>query len=669
MKNQNISKDRSTIGITSYLAVSLPIISCIVILLSYNIDGLDMVLSTISSLVDYSGFKTDGGWYFRLLLLLPVISISHYIGFKMLQNQETTFEIQLLQGLSITLYTIIISIFFIGVGWVLAVYVTRAFSYMHFFGNPIERFNQIISVNPYLRAYDLLSNYIWTNIAIFYIALLVFIIIQFVLSKTLYAKKIELFFSQYMTEKANNNRKIEGIKSSKDELNELDIKLKKLKTFESSNFFNKNHTFIARDIENKKPIYIDDKKIINKELPHFAIVGASSSGKGVFSQVFLVQMILKNQSVIVFDPNDDDHMMKNLKYNAERMGKKFHLIDFNDYEIPQIDILQQCKKGEFRRLTNVLFPALKIRNSEGNYHAKFSRKARRVYEKVLKEADEVKCMYDLHKQVFEIYNEDYFRADNGDIPQFVQEFLDFADIPMFKVKESISIAKAIENGDVIYVSCPEMSEDDEITYLCKAFFVRVLQIIKSRKLEDTNHVFLFVDEFAEFVNKTVKAAIKKIRKKRCTMVMNMTSFESLAGLQSDVDGNSVIDTVKINSIKLIYEQPHESISEKASKMTGEKIVNIEHNHIKRNEALQEINQIMETTQIPQKINIYSATMLVNLPPKVGIFVGQGLPRLVQTEVLKYPESVEFPTVLQVEPYSANDSETDSEDDNDIMGAL
>ena len=100
-------------------------------------------------------------------------------------------------------------------------------------------------------------------------------------------------------------------------------------------------------------------------------------------------------------------------------------------------------------------------------------------------------MYDLHKKVFEKYGEDYLKDDNGNLPQFIQEFLDFANIPMFKVEESISIADAIENGDVIYISCPEMSADDEITYLCKAFFIRILQIIKSRDLNNANHIISY----------------------------------------------------------------------------------------------------------------------------------------------------------------------------------
>ncbi|GMN88853.1 type IV secretion system DNA-binding domain-containing protein [Francisella sciaenopsi] len=666
MKNQNMSRNRSTIGITFYLAVSLPIISCIVILLSYNIDELDIVLSTISSLVDYSGFKTDGGWYFRLLLLLPVISISHYIGFKMLQNQETTFEIQLLQGLSITLYTIIISIFFIGVGWVLAVYVTRAFSYMHFFGNPIERFNQIISVNPYLSAYDLLSNYIWTNIAIFYIVLLVLIIIQSVLSKTLYAKKIEPFFAGYISHKANKNMKDEGLTSSEQEYNYLMSRVKDTKKYLPTKYFKKDQTFIAKDVDTNKPVYIDDGELFRKELPHFAIIGASGKGKGSFSQTFLCQMVLKGYPVVVFDPNDDTHMMKNLKDNAEKSNRNFHWINFKEYLIPQIDVLQKCSPYEFEELISSVFPYIEYKDSDGNYHNQFSRDA--VFNYYVHELDNVECMYDLHQKIFNKYGEDALKSPNGELPQFVNEFLSLSKRLMVKVSKSISIKEAIEVGDVIYISCPRLNKRTELAVLCSMFMMRVVQILQYRD-EDSKHVFMFMDEFPSFANLLVKESIEQLRKKACTMLVNMTSFESLVGIRTDVDGQAVMNAIITNSIKLIYQQPNRKISKSISDMTGTKVVYKENKVIKRNSAMKEIEEVTETIKVPVEVNVFSATLIENLPSNVALMLSYGLPRIVQTEVFKYAPDVKFPTVLQAEPYSVNDSETNSEDDNDIMGAL
>ena len=150
-------------------------------------------------------------------------------------------------------------------------------------------------------------------------------------------------------------------------------------------------------------------------------------------------------------------------------------------------------------------------------------------------------------------------------------------------------------------------------------------------------------------------------------MLNDDTTESLDGIDTDVKGSAVITTVKNNSLKLIYQQPHEELSEKASKMTGEKIIKVESNHIKRNEAMQEIDQVMETVQISQMTNVFSPTMLANLPAKVGVFVGQCLPKLVQTEILKYPKDTQSPSLLEAPAY-IDEKESDS-DDSDIMGAL
>ena len=52
-----------------------------------------------------------------------------------------------------------------------------------------------------------------------------------------------------------------------------------------------------------------------------------------------------------------------------------------------------------------------------------------------------------------------------------------------------------------------------------------------------------------------------------------------------------------------------------------------------------------------------------------MFVGQGLPKLVNTEVLKYPSDVKYPTVIQAEPYCDESDSKLEGDHDDIMGAL
>ncbi|MDE4980432.1 hypothetical protein NAI42_11560, partial [Francisella tularensis subsp. holarctica] len=59
-----------------------------------------------------------------------------------------------------------------------------------------------------------------------------------------------------------------------------------------------------------------------------------------------------------------------------KMGKRVYWSNFNDYNRPQIDLLQECSPCKFNELTNLLFPSLKIKDTDAHYYAQFSREAR-----------------------------------------------------------------------------------------------------------------------------------------------------------------------------------------------------------------------------------------------------------------------------------------------------
>ncbi|WP_432773823.1 type IV secretion system DNA-binding domain-containing protein [Francisella salimarina] len=442
---------------------------------------------------------------------------------------------------------------------------------------------------------------------------------------------------------------------------------KKIKKYNPYSYFKKDKTFIGKDIQSGSPVYIDDDLIKRQKMKHLVISGSTGCGKGAQTQVLLNQFLIKDYPVVAIDPNNDEFMIKSLKYNAEKRGKNFHLIDFKEYTKPQIDLLQGANSYEFTQITNTLFPALKIKDTDGNYYAQFSRDARQNYYE--KELDGVSCMYDLHKKVFDKYGEEALKDANNNLSQFVTEFLNFAKIPMFMVKNSLSIKDAIENGDIIYILTPDLEADDELAYLCKAFLVRIIQIISNRDIATSRHVVFFIDEFGDYVNKILQKALQKIRKKKCLLILNLTSFDELMGIKSDVTGESVMHSIETNCIKILYEQGSVKSAQKASEMTGEHIVNVERKRLKTNDAQKDIKDNSETIIVPQKENIYSASMFSNLPEGVALYMNKGLPQLIHTEILRIPDNVEYPTLIQAEPYNANDSETDSEDSDDIMGAL
>ena len=82
MKNKKINTNNNStnLSIISLILIGIPIITAIVIIASYYIDGLGNVFTYVSNIVDYSGFKEAGEWHLGLLMLLPIISLSYYIG-------------------------------------------------------------------------------------------------------------------------------------------------------------------------------------------------------------------------------------------------------------------------------------------------------------------------------------------------------------------------------------------------------------------------------------------------------------------------------------------------------------------------------------------------------------------------------------------------------------
>ena len=499
------------------------------------------------------------------------------------------------------------------------------------------------------------------------------IIIHFFLKRFIYKIKISSPLNDLLIRMNQKNTQIDTPSDIRDDIQRINKIVKKLKKSSYSpaqhfrlkdTLFKKQALFLCKEVETKKPIYLPIEKIKNRSMPHFSVTGASGYGKGVFSQVFLAQTILMGYGAIIFDPNDDQHMLKNLRYYAEMKGVKFHYINFKEYTTPQFDLLQNCNEYTFNLLTNGMFPFLEMRQGDSNFYAKDSRKVREIFSS---EAKHASCMYDLLKRVVEKYPEKELLDDAGNVPQFITEFEQIAELPICRVKESFSISDAIENGDVIYIDCPDLSNEDYLTLLCKSLFNRILHIIKSRDESNSKHVFWYVDEFAEFVSKPVKSAIEQVRKKGCTFLFNMTSYDSLIGAKADIDTKSFATSVRINSYKLTYCQPDSEVAKSMSGLTGEKIVHKSSMSGQVDETNATVFDDNDRRLMSDKENLISAGIISNLPEKVGVLMitGTSLSTLVYTGILTYPDSIQRPEVKAMKEYPMSDVVHIAKEDKEI----
>ena len=514
-----------------------------------------------------------------------------------------------------------------------------------------------------------------------FISFIIAVVINVLAKRFIYTKYISAPLNHTLTRINQKNTMLDKPSDIRDDLDEIKSVVSKIKNsnYSPKDYFrikekgnHKQAIFLCKSVKKDKAIYIPIEKVLDRSMPHFAVTGASGYGKGVFSQVFLTQTILMGFATIVFDPNEDQHMLKNLKYHADKRGVKFHYIDFKDYTKPQFDLLQNCDEYSFDLLTDNMFPFLEMRSADSNFYAMDSRKIRELFSK---EAKYSCCMADLVNRVKLKYPEADLIDSQGNTPQFITEFEQISEVPICRVTESINFAKAIENGDVIYINCPDFAYDNYRTLLCKSLFNRLLNIIKSREEKDSKHVFFFIDELAEFVNKNLKSAIEQVRKKGCTFLFNMTSYDSLLGARTDIDTKSFVTSVRINSYKLTYCQPDASVARDISSLTGEKVIHNSSMNAKVDVNNSTVFNDNDRRLISDKENLISSGAISNLPPKVGVLMktGESIPELVYTGILTYPDSVQKPKVNPAELYSIpkkngkeqNKENTDSNNTNKI----
>jgi hypothetical protein len=268
---------------------------------------------------------------------------------------------------------------------------------------------------------------------------------------------------------------------------------------------------------------------------------------------------------IAFLPKVDEMLLKQMTLSAKENGKTLHVIDLNQVNAPQFDLLQNCQSHEFDTLTDYLFPYLEMSNEGKNYYAKFSRKVR---DKMSPLAPQASCLLNLIELFNQKYKLDDFLNSDGEIPQFLEEFCNLADMDICKTTTGIDFRKLIANGDMLYVICPDMTFDNYKSMLCKALFNRLSQIISERPESNPQRIFWFLDEFPEFVSRPMQKAIEQVRKKGCIFIFNMTSFASLDTTRKDVKSYSFIKSTIVNSSLLVYGTPDIHLAREISDLTG-----------------------------------------------------------------------------------------------------
>lgn len=316
----------------------------------------------------------------------------------------------------------------------------------------------------------------------------------------------------------------------------------------------KKGCFIGHD-ENKKPIYLPWAKVRES---HEQVIGATGSGKGVALGLIATQCMLIGEAVVWIDPKNDRYAPRILRDAANEAGRQFHLVDLNTGQPPQINIFAGCREME---IVDLLVAGFELQNSgtDGDFHRGRDRDAAAMVARIAKQKNiqSVPDMLDICASEKEITDQE----------NFWRRLKELASMTPLHTRDGFNFARAVENGDVVYIvgSC----ESESTKVLQRMVLLRILQIAKNRdRIQKNRHVCLVLDEFKHLISPAALTALGVIRDFDVHCLLAHQSLGDLAdcpGLSPAAVHGAVVDNT---AIKIVYKLSDADYATKLAKLSG-----------------------------------------------------------------------------------------------------
>lgn len=333
------------------------------------------------------------------------------------------------------------------------------------------------------------------------------------------------------------------------------VRLRKSKRFDPRRHLNiKKGCFVGLD-SGKKPIYVAWPKVRET---HIQVIGTTGSGKGVALGLMATQCLLAGESVVWIDPKTDRFAPRILRDAAKETGRQFHLIDLRAETPPQINIFEGCSKSEF---VDLLVAGFELQNSgtDGDFHRGRDRDAAAMVAKIAIEKN-IKSVLDLLTACAEV-------KEIVDQENFWRRFIELAGMTPLHTRNGFNLARAVENGGVVYVvgSC----ESESTKMLQRMVLLRILQIAKCRdRTRKNRHICLVLDEFKHLISPAALTALGIIRDfdAHCLLAhQSLGDLEDCPGLSPASVYGAVVDNT---AIKIVYRISDAIYAEKLAKLSG-----------------------------------------------------------------------------------------------------
>jgi len=371
--------------------------------------------------------------------------------------------------------------------------------------------------------------------------------------------------------------------------------------------------FIGLD-ENARPLYIPTA---DWRRSHVQVIGTTGAGKGVATASLLSQALRDGEAVVVIDPKNDEWAPHVLRSECERQGVPFALVDLRS-KTPQIDLLDGATADQLEELLVAGF-SLSERGDAADFYRLGDRQTARLAGQILEEdGDESWTIRDLadHPAI---------RKAKQDAPGFVGKLDELARVGCVSKAGARLLSQTVKGGGCLYVIGSMRNERVRIAQ--RMLLVRLLQIVESRNrvTETPRPVCCFLDELKYHLSRPALEGLGAARDKGLHFVLAHQSLADLRDCPSDLDGDAVVGAVVENcSIRIAYRVRDPETAQWLASMSGSILVDDESRRIERNLGLAELVESERTVRLAERF-LVDVNMLLNLPSRVAVVFGQGLP--------------------------------------------
>ncbi|MDY9966680.1 type IV secretion system DNA-binding domain-containig protein (plasmid) [Klebsiella pneumoniae] len=361
-----------------------------------------------------------------------------------------------------------------------------------------------------------------------------------------------------------------------------------------------------------KPIFIPYEKWRSA---HVQIVGTSGFGKGVATGILLSQAMRAGETVIVFDPKNDEWAPHVLRQSAEQAEVPFYLVDLES-DFGQLDLLAGATAFEIEELLSAGFSLGDSGDIADHYRLKDRAAIRNISQLVNAGARTVADL--AYSELANSYEKECEGA--------IFKLRELALCRAISGVGGIDMKTVVKNGGCLYII--GSMDNSRLMMAQKMLLVRLQQIVKKRDriTETPRPVCAFLDEVKYLLSRKSLEGLGAARDKGLHFVLTHQSLGDLKDCPRDLNPEAVVGAIVENcSIRIAYRVQNPDTALWLAKMTGEIQVDDETRRVERNaggaELLSHERTIRQSTR-----NLIDTNMLLNLPGRTAVVFGSGQPQ-------------------------------------------